>query len=462
MKRKRSTRFAQRASSPSASRWSFSLNCGGDEPYARAAALSRSPPGRPSGAHLLPLVRWCSRVPVGFEPTRESTLSSNADMQRAAQRLGGTLRDKYRLDRVLGVGGMGAVYAATHRNQKQFAVKILHAEIAMVDDIRSRFLREGYVANTVNHPGAVSVLDDDIAEDGAPFLVMELLSGAPVDAIWEKQGRHFSLGVGLAVICQLLDILEAAHAKGIIHRDIKPPNLFLTDEGQLKVLDFGIARLHDGTANHMATGTGAMLGTPAFMAPEQAIGRSSEIDQQSDLWAVGATLFTLLSGQLVHQGDTAPLLLVQAATRPARSLSEVLPGAPPAVVDLVDRALAFDKASRWETAAVMRQAAERAHVELFGTQPSRDSLQGLVRPPSDAPIEPPSQVTMTAAPRPISRGPRAQSSPPASHSGSRTTANPVSRAPSIATVDPPRRAGWIGGTFVTVASWGCHFLPSPR
>src|SRR5579863_7593138 len=106
----------------------------------------------------------------------------------ARSRLGRVLRGKYRLERVLGVGGMAAVYLATHRNNKQFAVKMLHPELSMREDIRTRFLREGYAANSLKHPGAVAVLDDDVAEDGAAFLVMELLEGAAVDRLWEKAG----------------------------------------------------------------------------------------------------------------------------------------------------------------------------------------------------------------------------------------------------------------------------------
>src|SRR5580700_3347270 len=106
--------------------------------------------------------------------------------ERSSARLGTTLRGKYRLERVLGIGGMAVVYAATHRNQKQFAVKMLHAELSIREGIRARFLREGYAANSVKHPGAVAVMDDDVAEDGAAFLVMEMLEGSSVEEIWNK------------------------------------------------------------------------------------------------------------------------------------------------------------------------------------------------------------------------------------------------------------------------------------
>src|SRR5262249_25006573 len=143
--------------------------------------------------------------------------------------------------------------------------------------------------------GAVAILDDDTAEDGSAFLVMELLDGAPVDAVAERAGGRLPMAAAIAIARQLLDVLAAAHDKGIVHRDLKPANLFLLRSGQLKVLDFGIARLRDPSPNALATGTGAMMGTPAFMAPEQALGRTADVDAQTDLWAVGATLFKLVS-----------------------------------------------------------------------------------------------------------------------------------------------------------------------
>ena len=132
---------------------------------------------------------------------------------------------------MLGVGGMAAVYAATHRNGNRVAVKMLHAEISADPDIRQRFLREGYVANKVGHPGAVNVSDDDIAEDGACFLVMALLEGETVEARRERKGGTLGTVDTLSIMEQVLDVLAAAHAEGIIHRDLKPENLFVTRDG---------------------------------------------------------------------------------------------------------------------------------------------------------------------------------------------------------------------------------------
>src|SRR5262249_54182358 len=143
-------------------------------------------------------------------------------LTRARARIGKVLRDKWRLERLLGVGGMACVYAATHRNGKRGAVKILHAELALDAETRTRFLREGYVANKVDHPGAVSVLDDDTTDDGAVFLVMELLEGQAVDArAASRPGSRLETAEVIAIAEQLLDVLAAAHDKGIVHRDLK-------------------------------------------------------------------------------------------------------------------------------------------------------------------------------------------------------------------------------------------------
>jgi serine/threonine-protein kinase len=299
-------------------------------------------------------------------------------VRRAEERLGTVLRGKYRLDRVLGVGGMASVYLATHRNQAEFAVKLLHPELSLRADVRTRFLREGYVANSVKHPGAVRVVDDDVAEDGAAFLVMELLEGATVEGLCERAGGRLPAKVAVAIVDQLLDVLCAAHAKGIVHRDIKPANLFVTYEASVKVLDFGIARARDAvaaTGAHGATGSGMVLGTPAFMSPEQALAKASEIDAQTDVWAAGATLFSLVAGCTVHEGDNGAQLLVRAATIPARPLTSVAPAISQSVAEVVDRALAFRKADRWGSAAEMRDALRAAWQREAGERPSRESLE---------------------------------------------------------------------------------------
>jgi eukaryotic-like serine/threonine-protein kinase len=334
----------------------------------------------------------------------ETRSSDPALMQRAHAFVGTTLRGKYHLEGVIGVGGIGAVYAATHRNSKRFAVKLLHAHLSLNDDIRSRFLREGYAANRVGHSGTVAVLDDDVTEDGGAFLVMELLEGIPVDVLAERCGGRLSIAVAVTIGDQLLEVLAAAHSNNIIHRDIKPANLFVTTDGRLKVLDFGIARARDMLGGSgMSTNTGTLLGTPAFMAPEQARAQSSEIGARTDLWAAAATLFTMITGELVHPGDNPTLMLVHAATRVARPMESVPLGAPARIAAVVDRGLAFAKEDRWPSAVAMRAALRAAYQWEFGAFPLSISVNN--EPVALSPSLTPAPIESSALRAP-KKGPR--------------------------------------------------------
>ncbi len=288
--------------------------------------------------------------------------------EQARSRVGLVFNKKYTLGRLIGSGGMAAVYEATHRNGHRVAIKVLHHHVSANEDLRTRFLREGYVANKVGHPGAVRVLDDDTAEDGSVFLVMDLLEGETLDARAKRFGGRLPDHEVCAFAHQLLDVLAAAHDKGVIHRDIKPENLFLTVDGALKVLDFGIARvLLEPAEAWTATRAGTMIGTPAFMAPEQALGQSSSVDGRTDLWAVAATMFAMTSGQYVHEAETMAEMLIRAGSMQARSVLVVAPDLPPRVADVsFDRALAFPQAARWPDARAMQTILEDAYRFSYG------------------------------------------------------------------------------------------------
>ena len=207
-------------------------------------------------------------------------------------RVGRTLRDKWHLDALIDVGGMAAVYAATHRNGMRGAVKILHRHRSLDPDIAARFRREGYIANKVAHPNAVRVLDDDVDDDGSVFLVMELLEGA---TLWERAaagGGHLPPDEVLLAVDQLLDVLAVAHEAAIVHRDVKPENVFVTAEGQVKILDFGIARLYepgasralgdggraaDGVAGLHVAGASARALGPGRRAERRLVGGSDDV-----------------------------------------------------------------------------------------------------------------------------------------------------------------------------------------
>jgi len=297
---------------------------------------------------------------------------------RARERVGRTLNDKWHLDALLGAGGMAAVYRGAHKNGgNRAAIKILHPELSCDRTIRRRFLLEGYAANTVSHEGSVKVLDDGESAEGELYLVMELLTGMSIQTRWERLGKRFSTKEALSVAHSVLDILAAAHAKGILHRDIKPANVFITMDKRIKLLDFGLARLgeeprlrrarggggvdDERSYDTPATTNGQLIGTVSYMPPEQALAHIDEVDARSDLWAVGALIFTLLAGRMVHEASTPNEHLLFAATRPAPPLAEAAPGVPKIVCDVVDRALAFKREDRWPDAVTMRRAVEKAY-----------------------------------------------------------------------------------------------------
>ncbi len=288
--------------------------------------------------------------------------------QQAEARVGTLLDGKWTLDTFLGYGGSAAVYAGSHRNGKRAAIKILHAHCAADPELVARFVREGYLANKIKHPGIVSVLDDDTAADGNVYLVMELLEGRSFERHGRGIDKPLSVSEALQVADDLLDILVAAHAIGLVHRDIKPANLFLTSDGQLKILDFGIARLSE-TFSEGVTQTGMLMGTPAYMPPEQARGRWQDVDARSDLWAVGVTLSSLMTGKRPRTADTAAEELLAAMMQPMPSLVTLLPDAPPQVIALIDRACAFERNDRWQSAAEMQAAVRDVRHALQGPGP---------------------------------------------------------------------------------------------
>jgi serine/threonine-protein kinase len=274
---------------------------------------------------------------------------------RAEARIGTVLDEKWTLERLVGLGGMAAVYAGRHRNGARGAIKILHADLARIQEVRDRFLREGYAANKVEHPCAVKVLDDEVIKEGpdagTAYLVMELLEGESLEERLHRQGK-FSPDEVLAFADGVLDVLVAAHAGGIIHRDLKPENLLLVTDGRppeeagphgfskIKVLDFGLARIAHG---EVVTRAGMAIGTPSYMAPEQAEGRSEDIDGRSDVFAVGALMFRLLTGRRVHEATHVVELVTKMARIPAPPIASVTPDLPADVAAIVDRALKFKR-----------------------------------------------------------------------------------------------------------------------
>lgn len=299
--------------------------------------------------------------------TAHSTLDADAE----ARRVGQTFAGKWQLERLLGSGAAGAVYAARHKNGHRVAIKVARSKWAAVPEMRERFLNEARASNRVEHRAIARVHDEGIAEDGSVFLVMDLLQGQTLEEYLEANGP-LTVEQALFLAYEMLDVLEVSHSAGVLHRDIKPANLFLNGDGRILLLDFGVARLSE---SRFLTQIGVPVGTPSFMPPEQAAGRWSEVDARSDLWSLAATLFTLLCGQTVRQTATLADELQAAIDGTVRSLAAV-GQFPKEVVTLVDRALASDPAARFDGAASMRWAVRHAMSALGIRPPSGVDLPG--------------------------------------------------------------------------------------
>lgn len=289
--------------------------------------------------------------------------------EHIAQRIGQTVGQRWVLKSVLGVGGMAAVYAATDSAGNEAAVKILHPEIGMRKELRERFMREGTVANRIQHPGAVKVLEHGAADEACVFLVMERLLG---ESLGERVSRDGSLPLPdlLDVLDQTLDVLAVAHGAGIIHRDLKPDNLFITASGTVKVLDFGLARLLESAPGDVRTRTGIAMGTLPYMAPEQALGQRSEVDARVDIFALGATAFRILSKRRIHEADSEAGMLIAMASKAAPPLRSVAEHVPENAAAIVDVALAFNRDARYPDARTMQadvRAVRRAEKPPFAS-----------------------------------------------------------------------------------------------
>lgn len=325
---------------------------------------------------------------------------SRRELLRAQQLVGKVVADRWHLTRVLGVGGMASVFQAVHnRNHRTVAVKVLHRELADYEEVCERFRAEAAASNLVDHPGTVQFLDDGQLESGEPFLVMDYLNGATIDELWAKEGSVMALPQVLKMAADVLEVLATAHDVGIVHRDIKPENIFITSDGRTKLLDFGIARA-DGIEKGFVTHSGATMGTPAYMSPEQARGRWEDLDNRADIFSLAATMYALLSGGPIHPAATGNELLLAAMSEPVQPLRAVRPDVPECVARIVDRGVAFHKEDRFESARDMLAAVRSAQDEIAkrefverATVPSRAPSMA-VRAPRSSEIQ--TRVAATA------------------------------------------------------------------
>ncbi|MFO0735088.1 MAG: serine/threonine-protein kinase [Labilithrix sp.] len=320
----------------------------------------------------------------------------------AASRVGDVVASKYRLEELLGSGGMGHVYRALNvRAGRVVAIKILRSEHATNAAIVDRFLREALAANLVRHPNVVDVLDVDKDDDGSPYIVQELLTGEDLEKYVRSRGGRLNLAEVEELVLPVVDAVAEAHARGVVHRDIKPENVFLAQQGNKRVpklLDFGISKIR--LPNIKMTDVGVMMGTPAYIAPEQIHGGSREADPRADVWALGIVLWELLVGRLPFENaNDAPALFVAIATKDVPRMIDVDPSIDPHVSRVVERCLRRALDERYPTAAEL--ARDLRHV-LAGTdiEPTqRRSIPPLAMRGAPGPALEIPDLVMPASPR---------------------------------------------------------------
>lgn len=266
-----------------------------------------------------------------------------------SNRIGATMGE-FRLERLLGSGGMAAVYLGRRSSDGAVrAIKVLHPQVARDRNLRARFAQEVEAVSRLDHPSIVRIEDMGAAADGSPFMVMELLEG---ETLHDRLSKGLPpLEESLRLADTLLDALAVAHSGRIIHRDVKPDNLFLTPAG-LKILDFGIAKVRRESIAHVDTKTGTALGTPSYMAQEQIKG--IDVDHRADLFAAGAVLLKMVTGRKVHEEPDAQRRVLMMLTTPAPPTRSVAPQLSEGICTVIDRALAFEPAERYPDARTMQ------------------------------------------------------------------------------------------------------------
>jgi len=267
--------------------------------------------------------------------------------------VGELLDERYKLARVLGHGGMGWVFLARHVVVgKPVAVKILDSARVTEDEGIQRLFREAQAAAAIGHPSIIDVHDVGFTAHGDPYLVMEYLEGADLSSLLKRLGA-LSLATACAILDPILSALASAHAKGILHRDLKPSNIYLVRRDgappTVKLIDFGISKFTGATGHDKLTVSGAILGTPAYMSPEQARGKE-DLDGRTDLYAIGVMLYLMLTGELPFAGANYNELLFKIINEPTELSSEELAALPERAGAIIQRAMHKDAAERYQSA----------------------------------------------------------------------------------------------------------------
>jgi serine/threonine protein kinase len=304
------------------------------------------------------------------------------DAQEQDPLIGAVLADTYHILRLIGEGGMGRVYEAQHTRlaNRRLAVKLLHDEMARQPDILTRFEREAEAASTIAHPNVVEVLDVHRLEDGRPYIVCEYLEGEELGTLLDRVGE-LPVETAVRIVRQICRALMAAHDRGIVHRDVKPENVFLVGDPRsprVKVIDFGISKQSDGSSN--LTRTGMVMGTPAYMAPEQA--RGEHVDFRADIYAVGGILYRAVTGQKPYDGEDGAQVLTLVLTEEPKRPRTVTPTVPEALEVVIQRAMARHPDERHASMAELE-------AELAELDPGSGSVDGSlpsILPPAAATV----------------------------------------------------------------------------
>jgi serine/threonine-protein kinase len=312
-----------------------------------------------------------------------------ADREREDPWIGASL-GRYRLEQPLGAGGSGAVYRATSDDGTRVAIKILRSDVSPEPEItRARFAREIRAASSIRHPGVVRVLEAGDLPDGTPWLAMELVDGPSLRERLEQE-RRLPIDEALEIASSLLDTLAAAHAQGVIHRDVKPDNVLFAREGGrlvLRLADFGLAR----DLGPAITTPGSVLGTPRYLAPEIARGCTT-LDGRVDVWSVGVLLYEMLTGERPFDGRDVVSTVLAILSKQLRPVRELRPEVPVVVEQCLSRALEKDPARRFASAGEMRMVVRAA---LAAESSRTDEMDALEWPAGAIVVDEPDELGET-------------------------------------------------------------------
>ena len=379
-------------------------------------------------------------------------------MQRdPTELIGAVLSDTYKIERVIGHGGMGVVYEASHlRLPRRFAVKVLYAHVARDPEVNARFRREAMVTSEIGNSHIIEIVDFNQTPEGTLYIVMELLRGEDLESLLRREGP-LPVERAVQIARQVASALKAAHERGVIHRDLKPSNVFLcaNDEQKdfVKVLDFGISKVQGSST--VVTQDMATIGTPAYMAPEQADGKSAEADARSDIYALGTMLYEMLGGRPPFAGESILAMLYKVVNEEPPPLSSLRPGLPEPLVGAIHQAINKKPEERFATMTVLADVLDRAQSappplrkrRPKAAPPAAVAPTALAPAPGDIPptrpvdVPPTAQVDVGSLPTMQSQAaaPAAPSAPPRLDVASLPTMQSQAAAPA-APKEPPSPA----------------------